>query len=210
MDAPYRRLAAVLRQRLNDGTYPPGSLFPSVRSIAREHGVGLGAAYGAVALLREDGLLEGEPRRRLTVAHPVKMRILDNPDADWPHETLGHGKARVRAPSALAARLGVDAGTTVTRERFELLDSASKPAMLLTTWRRGRRREHVTYSCQVRTHQMVAEEAHMLGLAVGTLALLVERTRTDAAGSVIEVADLVLPADRWTVAFDPRQAQGRG
>jgi GntR family transcriptional regulator len=205
MDAPYKRLAAALRQLIRDGVYPAGSSFPSVRSIARERDVGLGAAYGAVALLREEGLLEGEPRRRLTVAHAVEMLILDDPDAEWPHESVSRGRSRVRTSPSVAARLGIEAGTTATRERFELLDSDSRPAMLLTTWRRGRSRRHATYYCTVRTHRMVPDEAHTLGLAVGTLALLVERTRSDVSGLVVEVADLVLPANRWAVAVDPRR-----
>jgi GntR family transcriptional regulator len=201
MDAPYKRLAAELRQHIHQGTYPPGSAFPSIRTLARHHDVGLGIAYQAVAILRSEGLLAGEPRRRLTVAHPVGVRTLADPDADWPH---GHGDTEhstVRATEELAARLGTEPRTSLRRERVELLDPDGRPAMLLTTWRRGRRREYASHRLSVGTHRMSADEGAALGLAAGTLALLVERTRLDAAGSVVEVADLVLPADRWTVGL---------
>lgn len=201
MDAPHRRLAATLRQRILDGTYPPGSKFPSIRAIAAEHHVGLGAAYQAVALLRTEGLLDGEPRRRLTVAHPVGVRTLADPDADWPH---GHGdteRTSVRASDELAARLGIEPRTSVQRQRVELLDPDGRPAILMTTWRRGRARAHVGCRLSVRMHRMTRAESDLLGLAVGTPTLLVERTRLDVAGSVVEVADLVLPADRWTVGM---------
>ncbi|MFK8850528.1 UTRA domain-containing protein [Streptomyces sp. Ac-502] len=201
MDVPHRRLAALLRQRMADGTYPPGSTFPSVRTIAADYEVGLGAAYRAVELLRTEGLLDGEPRRRLTVAHPVAVRTLTDPDAEWPH---GHGDvehASVRATNGLAERLGVSPGTPLRRERAELLDPDGRPAMLVTTWRRGAARRHASFRCTAQVRPMGREEAALLGLAVGTLALLLERTRLDERGAVVEVADLVLPTDRWVIAF---------
>jgi GntR family transcriptional regulator len=203
VDAQHRQLAATLRERIADGTYPAGSTFPSVRSVAAEHGVGLGAAYLAVEILRKLGDLDGEPRKRLTVAHPVGMRTLADPDADWPHGRGDIERAAVRASEHLAVRLGVAPKVTVRRERVELLDPDGRPAMLVTTWRRGRARPHASYRASARMHTMTGDEASALGLATGTLALLVERTRVDAAGSVVEVADLVLPADRWTVGLSP-------
>lgn len=202
MDAPHRRLAAQLRQRITDGTYPPGSHFPSVRSIAQEHSVGPGAAYLAVEVLREEGLLEGEPRRRLTVAHPVGVRTLADPDADWPQRHRGDiERSIVRATDDLAVRLGVPPRVSLQRERVELLDPDGRPAMLLTTWRRGARREHVNHRCTVAVRPMDRVEAGLLGLGVGTLTLIVERTRMDASGAVVETADMLLPADRWNVSL---------
>lgn len=202
MDAPHRRLAAVLRQRLDDGTYPAGSRFPSVRDIATEHDVGLGAAYQAVALLRADGLLEGSPGRRLTVAHPVEVSILEDADADWPHGRGDTEQASVRADARLAERLGVAARTILHRERVELLDARGRPAMVLTTWRQGaRRRGHATYSCQLRLDALQPADAALLGLAAGVPVLVIERARYDAEDAVVQVADLVLPADRWHVSW---------
>lgn len=201
VDAPHRQLAALLRERIADGTYPPGSRFPSVRGIATEHQVGLGTAYRAVELLRQTADLTGEPRKRLEVAHPVAVRTLADPDADWPHQSVPRSVQRVRLSPALAARFGSEARGSVIRETTECLDPDLRPAMLITTWRRGRAHAHVTHHCSVRTHLMTGEEGAALGLISGTLALLVERTRFDAAGSVTEVADLVLPADRWTVGM---------
>lgn len=203
-DAPlHQQLAAQLRQRILDGTYPPGSRFPSYRSLAAEFGIGHGATYDAVQLLRTERLLEGEPRRRLTVAHPVGMRTLADPDADWPHSHGDIERTTVRASEQLAVRLGIPPRSGVRRERVELLDPDGRPAMLVTSWRRGRTRPHVSYRASARTHEMTADESAALGLTTGTLALLVERTRFDAAGSIVEVADLVLPADRWTVGLSP-------
>ncbi|MFV8127563.1 GntR family transcriptional regulator [Streptomyces syringium] len=200
-DAPHRRLAATLRQRIDDGDYPPGSRFPSVRAIAAEHGVGVGAAFRAVEILRTEGLLEGEPRRRLSVAHPVAVRTLSDPNAEWPHGRGDAERSSVRATDALAARLGVPARATLCRERVELLDPDGRPAMLLTTWRRGGARPHMSCRYSVRAHAMTRAEADLLGLPLGTPALLVERTRYGATDSPVEIADLVLPADRWQLGF---------
>lgn len=202
MEAPHRRLAATLRRRIDDGTYPLGSRFPSHRAIAAEHKVGLGTAYQAVAILRTEGLLDGSPRRRLTVAHPVGVRTLADPDAEWPpHDRGDTERSTVRATEELAVRLGVQPGVTLQRERTERLDPDGRPAMLLTAWRRGSARPHDSYRCTVRVRPMEHVEADLLGLHAGTLALLVERTRIDTNGTVVETADMVLPADRWSVSL---------
>lgn len=198
-DALHTQLAAQLRQRILTGAYPIGSTFPSHRALADQFAVGRGPMEAAVLQLRREGLLEGGPRRRLTVAHAVGVRTLADPDADWPHGRGDVERSSVRADPDLAARLGVDARSAVRRERVELLDPDGRPAMLLTTWRRGRARPHARFRMSVSARPMTQTEAHLLGLSTGTLALVVDRTRLDTGGAVTEVADLVLPADRWTV-----------
>lgn len=200
---PYQRLAALLRDLIESGEWPAGHRIPSHAQLQQRYDVGRGVVEHAITQLRREGLLEGTRRARLRVAHPVAVRSLANPDAEWPHEQVLHGRSRVRVSGALADRLGLAAGSMVTREITELLDPDSRPAMLVTVWRRGRARLHVAYRASARMHEMTGGEAAALGLATGTLALLVERTRVDAAGSVTEVADLVLPGDRWTVGLCP-------
>lgn len=198
-EAQQQKLAAQLLQRIQDGVYPRGSDFPSYRSIAAEFGAGHGAAYRAVQILRMAGHLEGKPRGRLVVRDDPGVRTLANPDAEWPYGRGETERLRPRADAALALRLRCEPRTQVACERVELLDPDGRPAMLVTSWWRGRRRAHATYRMSVSLHRTTADEAHLLGLPTGSLALLVDRTRLDAAGAVTEVADLVLPADRWTV-----------
>lgn len=202
--APHRRFAAVLRQRITDGTYPPGSVFPSHRWLAEEHRIGVGTAYQAVAALRREGLLTGRPGARLTVAYPPAVRTLTNPDAPWPYPTgEQQGPFRRRADPDLAIRLHVPPGAAVNMWRVDLLDPDLRPAMLLTTWRRGTRAlPHHSYRCTADPrHTFTPDEAAALGLAAGTPAMRLERTRYDEAGRVVETADLILPADRWTIAL---------
>ncbi|KIZ16808.1 GntR family transcriptional regulator [Streptomyces natalensis] len=201
MNAPHRRLAAKLRQLIEDGTYPAGAPFPSHRAIAAEYHVGQGAAHQAVAILRSEGLLLGTPRRRLTVAHPVGVRTLANPDAPWPHGYGDIERTRVRADDDLAVRLGVSPGAQLQRERIERLDPDGRPAMVVTTWRRGAAQQHASCRVTVRTESMARRDADLLGLPAGIPALVVQRTRYGADGAPVEVADLVLPSDRWQVAL---------
>ncbi|TXS19593.1 GntR family transcriptional regulator [Streptomyces sp. ms191] len=194
-----RQLAAQLLQRIQDGTYPPGSEFPSYRSIAVEFNIGKGATYRAVQMLRTAGHLEGRARSRLTVRDAPGMRTLVDPDAPWPYGIGETERSRPRTDDDLAMRLGCEPHTQVACERVELLDPDGRPAMIVTSWWRGRRRRHEAVRISVSLHSVTPEEAHMLGVPAGSPALLVDRTRLDAAGVVTEVADLVLPAGRWTV-----------
>ncbi|MFD5892243.1 UTRA domain-containing protein [Streptomyces sp. NPDC060334] len=46
------------------------------------------------------------------------------------------------------------------------------------------------------------DQAQTLGIPTGTLALLIERTFHDSDDRPVETADLLIPADRWTVDYD--------
>ncbi|MFF8784879.1 UTRA domain-containing protein [Streptomyces sp. NPDC015125] len=73
--------------------------------------------------------------------------------------------------------------------------------MVVTTWRRGARRPHASHRVTVRTERMTRQDADLLGLAAGIPVLVVQRTRYSADGAPVEVADLVLPSDRWQVSL---------
>ena len=51
----YIRLAALLRQQIEDGTYPPGSLLPSSRRLAAAHDVSTATALHALGVLVRTG-----------------------------------------------------------------------------------------------------------------------------------------------------------
>ncbi|MFE3772844.1 UTRA domain-containing protein [Streptomyces sp. NPDC059122] len=81
------------------------------------------------------------------------------------------------------------------------LTCAEEPRGPPNRFTRHARREHVNHRCTVAVRPMERMEANLLGLGVGTLALIVERTRMDASGPVVETADMLLPADRWSVSL---------
>lgn len=204
-EAPYQRLAARLRRRIEAGDWPPGHRIPSHAQLQHEHHVGRGVVEHAIAQLRREGLLEGVRRARPTVAYPPAVRTLLDPDADWPPSRDARTReSRVAVSVDLAQRLDVPPGTRVTRVETELVDAGGVTVGSCTTWRRGRRRPHATFHCEVHPHEISPAQAELTGLAAGAPAWLLQRTRLDAAGVPVEASDIVLPSDRWRLALSGR------
>jgi len=55
---PYRQLAGILRDQIQSGKLAPGGAVPSVKRLRQEYGVAETTARKAVALLRDEGLVE--------------------------------------------------------------------------------------------------------------------------------------------------------
>ena len=53
----YRQVATVVRERIESGSYPPGSQLPTEASLVEEFGVARDTVRRAMALLAEDGLV---------------------------------------------------------------------------------------------------------------------------------------------------------
>ncbi|WP_163572510.1 winged helix-turn-helix domain-containing protein [Fodinicola feengrottensis] len=53
----YARLASVLRERIEDGVYPPGSPLPSENQLTAEYGESRATARNAVQALAAEGLV---------------------------------------------------------------------------------------------------------------------------------------------------------
>lgn len=66
----YRRLAAHYLQAIRSGTLAPGSRFPSVRGLMRQHGVSLSTALQVCRQLEFEGWLEARPRSGYFVRAP--------------------------------------------------------------------------------------------------------------------------------------------
>lgn len=56
--APYRQVAAILRERIEAGTYRPGLRLPSINDLVGEFGVARTTAGKALRLLVDEGLAE--------------------------------------------------------------------------------------------------------------------------------------------------------
>lgn len=199
---PHQRIAAILRRKIRSGAWAPGHLLPSWRDMQAQYGVGQGAIRLAISQLRSEGLVEGSQRARLWVAYPPPVRTLVSPDAPWPHGRGDGESGTCRATEDLAGRLQVPYGSRLHWERRELLDPGGRPAMLITTWQRGSRGcAHVSVRCEMRPHALTAAEGLLLGVPRRSPAFLIERTRYDVEGCPVQVADLVLPSDRWRVGW---------
>ncbi|GAA1772776.1 GntR family transcriptional regulator [Streptomonospora arabica] len=55
---PYRQIAAALRERIADGTIPPGRRIPSLVELEAEFGAARDTLRKAVQLLKDEGLVE--------------------------------------------------------------------------------------------------------------------------------------------------------
>lgn len=204
MDQPaYQRIAADIRRRIHSGEWQPGRLLPSWRWLADQYGVSQGAVRVAIRQLRDEWLVEGTQRAQLWVAYPPAVRTLTDADAEWPYARGDGESGSCNAGENLAGRLDVPYGTILHWERRELLDPGARPAILITTWQQpvANIHEHETARCEIRPHVLTGVEAALFGLAVGMPALLVERTRYGADGKPVQIADLVLPADRWRIGW---------
>ena len=60
-EAPYRRIAAEIRDRITRGDLRPGDRVPSTRQITRKWGVAMATASKVIAVLRDEGVVEARP-----------------------------------------------------------------------------------------------------------------------------------------------------
>jgi GntR family transcriptional regulator len=197
--ARYRRIADDIRRRITRGDWAVGQELPSRRDLAAEYGVHEQTLRLAYNLLRREGILEGEERKHVYVAHPAAVRTLTDVDAEWPHASETTDTRPRPATEELAARLGVAARAQLQHETVECLDPGGRSAMLVSTWWRGRRRPHVSFAAELGTVELAEGQAHALGLLVDSVAYRVVRTRFDEHGAPVETADLILPMDRWRI-----------
>jgi GntR family transcriptional regulator len=202
-EARFRRIAADIRRRIQAGEWSAGQDLPSRAQMAIEYSVNPQTLRLTYDLLRREGVLEGEERKRVYVAHPPAMRTLTDADADWPFPSETTDTRPRPATEELAARLDVSTGVLLRHETVECLDPGGRSAMLVSSWWRGQRRPHVGVSAELGVVALTASQAHALGLLVDTLAFRVVRTRTDAGGHPVETADLILPMDRWLIRLAP-------
>lgn len=243
--ASYLQVAAAIRARIADGTWPPGHKLPSRSALGAEFGgVGDNVVRRAQEALITEGLLEGRAGSGTYVRAPGQRRTLqripasaaeDSParsglvpagfEGTWEAES----EAKLPAPPEIASRLGIAAGDQVVKTVYEYLDAGHRPVMVTTSWepmaltggsvivlpeggplagrgvtaRMARIGITVTRVEEVvRPIQLDRGQAKVLaGATVGSLATLIERTHFAADGRPVEAADILVPADRWDIAY---------
>jgi GntR family transcriptional regulator len=60
---PYRQIAEIIRSRIESGEYPQGSRIPTESEMVETWEVARTTARRAIALLRDQGLVETVPQR---------------------------------------------------------------------------------------------------------------------------------------------------
>ncbi|MEU4776610.1 tyrosine-type recombinase/integrase [Micromonospora sp. NPDC023633] len=72
--SPYQRIAAEVREQITAGRLRPGDQLPAVAELASTHGVSIGTAHRAVALLTAEGLVNVVRGRRAIGTHSHLQR----------------------------------------------------------------------------------------------------------------------------------------
>lgn len=206
-EARFRRIAADIRRRIEAGEWAIGENLPSRVDMAAEYRVHPQTMRLAHRLLRRQGVLDGEERKRVYVAHPPAMRTLTDADAEWPFPSETTDTRPRAATVELAERLGVHEGAMLRHETVECLDPGGRSAMLVSSWWRGQRQPHASFTAELGCVALAEEQAHALGLLVDAVAFRVVRTRFDHDRRPLETADLILPMDRWLIRLAPMREQ---
>jgi GntR family transcriptional regulator len=134
----YLRIADTLRERIRDGSYPPGARLPTISELRTAHGVSEIVVRQAIALLRGEGLVETrrgggtvvrlrpEVRRVAMDRYRVVTRSLTVPATTFTHDQcigwdeyrLDRVFTRSRADAELAGLFELPVGTELLRRRF--------------------------------------------------------------------------------------------
>lgn len=147
----YEETAAHLRERIEAGDYPPGSKFPSVRTLVVTYDVSDATIRAALRILEAEGLVKTVPksgiivrerggRRRLTrssqISHDGTMyRFPAAAEQGEPWTAHGKPKASVEpVPADVAAVFDLEPGTPVVRRRRVMSPEGEEPWDIIDTW----------------------------------------------------------------------------
>ncbi|MBV9272726.1 MAG: PLP-dependent aminotransferase family protein [Verrucomicrobia bacterium] len=79
MDHSYQQLANNLQKQINARTYLPGDRLPSVRELAKDHGLSLETVLHALRILENNGLVDAKVRSGFYVREP-KLQSVATPN----------------------------------------------------------------------------------------------------------------------------------
>ncbi|MEU0661979.1 GntR family transcriptional regulator [Streptomyces lavendulocolor] len=139
-----------------------------------------------------------------------------------------HSTARVPAPEPIAERLAIAAGDLCVHTRYEFL-ADGQPVHLSDSWEPMaitagtpvvlpemgpyagagvvERMRSIGVDIDVavevpRPGRATQEQANLLGISVGDLIMLIERTYYDTQGRPVETADITVADVRWEIAYE--------
>lgn len=120
----YVVIVNAVQQRIQDGTYPPGSMLPSETELIREFGASRPVVVRALDLLRQDGWIDSrQGKGRFVLGRPGganrrerERRYGALEDDERAGSTLLHA-GEVPAPPRAAAALGLEPDTPVVARR---------------------------------------------------------------------------------------------
>lgn len=137
----YAQVVTEIKQRIERGTYPPGSLLPSEHQLVAEFGVSRPTIVKSLGELRQDGWIDTQQgkgsfvRGRPAFADAERTRpardVLELAEAELSGELVQAGVKL--APSHITALLGLQPGARAFM-RQRLLTDDGQPVELASTW----------------------------------------------------------------------------
>jgi GntR family histidine utilization transcriptional repressor len=222
--APYAQVKQHLKEELASGRFPPGTLMPSEAELVQQFGVSRMTVNRALRELQGEGLVDrvqgvGTFAAQLhRVASTLTIHDLHDEIAQRGHlhEAVVHVARREKAPAALAARLGLKAGSPVfhtlivhhengvaiqCEDRY--VNPICAPDYLSVDFTQTTPTHHLLevapyweaqYSIEAALPS--ADEARLLGIRPSEPCLVVVR-RTERPDAVITIARLVHPGSLY-------------
>jgi GntR family transcriptional regulator len=241
----YLQIAIALRDAIEAGEWPPGTMLPGEPELAARYGVTRATVNRALSVLRTEGLVRPERGRGTTVNElPVIRR---QAIARQRRDVREAGQARgafdgelrrlglnprsevdvdqVPAPAEVASLLGVEEGTPVLARRRRMyandipvqlatsylpLDIAGGTVLASTdpgpggTYSRLADLGHApaTYTETARVRPPGDGEAQFLRMDPDQRVVTIQRTARTAAGRIVEVNQITLPAHQWELVYE--------
>jgi GntR family histidine utilization transcriptional repressor len=222
--APYAQVKQHLKEELSSGRFPPGTLMPSEAELVQQFGVSRMTVNRALRELQGEGLVDrvqgvGTFAAQLhRVASTLTIHDLHDEIAQRGHlhEAVVQVARREKAPAALAARLGLKAGSPVfhtlivhhengvpiqCEDRY--VNPICAPDYLSVDFTRTTPTHHLLevapywqaqYSIEAALPSV--DEARLLGIRPSAPCLVVVR-RTERPDAVITIARLVHPGSLY-------------
>lgn len=218
----YLQIADELRDRIQKGELAPGQKLPSETDITKQWGVSRMVAKSAVGALKAQGLVEGVPgsgvyvravhrllRDASGVAVPAVVAVASNGPL-----TVERASRQVAAVPGVAARLGVEFGAPVLQASIRVL-AGKQLVQVGTAWQLpGSGLAAAAEVCgvlavpgadevveDVTVRPATREEIVALRLPARGAAVLCVYQTTIINGRIVQAAEFVMPADRYTLRY---------
>lgn len=146
-----QQIAAELRALIMSGDLPPNEYLPSTAQLSEQHGAPGATIQNAIAFLKAEGYVEGEPGRGVKIRPTPQQTITPADYAEpaepgrpyaWITAAARRGEegasiiidvGEVPAPAEVAAAFGIARGAPVVR-RYQLLTLDDEPVELVSTF----------------------------------------------------------------------------
>ncbi|MFC9976845.1 GntR family transcriptional regulator [Spirillospora sp. NPDC127200] len=217
----YAQVVLGIRQKIENGDYPPGSALPSEAQLVREFAVGRTTVVRALQVLQQEGWITREHGRGSFVkGRPVAREQFSRPGLavlEQSEDTAPVAVGMAEAPAAVSAVLGLEGQEQLVMRRWVNVRDGV-PSELVTCWFpaalayetdldqkralsagirdhlrtvKGLRLDHIAERLSAR--QATDVEADLLSISASEAVLTLLATVHDAAGVARFAVEVVMP-----------------